>query len=125
FTLEDTSKKNHIMESNDSEDYLENLNMLSVLKTQITSNIAAKHSGYGLSKYTNVTSPLRRYFDLVTHYQISSVINTKKPTLGEPEVASIMTHILARSEEVSELQNKCKRYWVLGCIEEIINKSPS
>ncbi|GMO53967.1 MAG: ribonuclease catalytic domain-containing protein [Termitinemataceae bacterium] len=39
----------------------------------------AKHQGLGLDLYTQVTSPLRRYTDLLCHQQIRSVLLGEKP----------------------------------------------
>jgi exoribonuclease-2 len=43
------------------------------------------HWGLGLEEYTQVTSPLRRYTDLLAHQQIRSFLRGKPP-LGEEEV---------------------------------------
>ena len=37
-----------------------------------------KHSGLGLDNYVQVTSPLRRYLDLITHYQLRRFLNNKE-----------------------------------------------
>lgn len=45
----------------------------------------APHAGLGLSFYSQVTSPLRRYGDLVSHQQLRAYINGKK-LLGKDEM---------------------------------------
>ena len=46
---------------------------------------AVPHAGLGLSFYSQVTSPLRRYGDLVSHQQLRAYINGKK-LLGKDEM---------------------------------------
>ncbi len=50
------------------------------------------HSGLGLESYLRVTSPLRRYLDLLVHQQLSSFIAEKK-TLGDGQIKKIITKI--------------------------------
>tara|TARA_Y100001968_G_scaffold273784_1_gene266610 strand:- start:570 stop:1844 length:1275 start_codon:yes stop_codon:yes gene_type:complete len=38
---------------------------------------AMKHSGLGLSSYIHATSPIRRYTDLIVHYQLNRHLNNK------------------------------------------------
>ena len=46
---------------------------------------SAAHAGLGLSSYIRVTSPIRRYLDLVAQQQLVNFIN-KKPILDESEI---------------------------------------
>lgn len=45
----------------------------------ILSTVAAPHAGLGLSCYTRVTSPLRRYGDLLVHQQLRRLIRGEEP----------------------------------------------
>jgi exoribonuclease-2 len=42
-----------------------------------------RHGGLGLGEYTQVTSPLRRYTDLLAHQQIRAVLSGKTPLTTE------------------------------------------
>lgn len=76
-----------------------------------------KHSGLGLEAYVTATSPIRKYFDLVTQRQIRSVFD-----LGEPytvEEIERMIHMLEQTlRDVARLQNQRKRYWLLKYLEQ-------
>jgi len=48
---------------------------------------SAPHSGLGLNSYLRVTSPIRRYLDLVVQQQLLNFINNK-PTLDEAAIKS-------------------------------------
>jgi len=52
----------------------ENFGRRRVMKAAIISTTCAAHAGLGLSFYTQVTSPLRRYQDLLAHYQIHAIL---------------------------------------------------
>ncbi|MPN27644.1 Ribonuclease R [bioreactor metagenome] len=49
----------------------------------VVTTIAARHSGLGLACYTRVTSPLRRYGDLLAHQQLRRIIKGEEPLTME------------------------------------------
>ena len=76
------------------------------------STLPGKHAGLGLEPYARVTSPLRRYEDLLNHIQLRKYIaNT------EPLSMSVMDERLAISEPAavlrSKLERQCREYWTL------------
>jgi len=62
------------------------------------------HSGMGLLHYSRVTSPLRRYLDLIAHQQLRAFL-TNKPMLDEQE---LMNRIGASAATVGVIAN-CER----------------
>ena len=48
------------------------------------------HAGLGLDKYIQATSPLRRYADLIGHYQLESWFKCGKPRFDESEFNAIL-----------------------------------
>jgi exoribonuclease-2 len=65
---------------------------------------SAPHAGLGLDSYLRVTSPIRRYLDLVVQQQLLSFINNK-PTLDE---AAIKSRIAQTNTVISKI-NKATR----------------
>lgn len=63
------------------------------------------HSGLGLKPYSRVTSPLRRYADLLAHYQLRSVI-LGTPQLSYEELESRMTY----AENAAASRRKLEKY---------------
>jgi exoribonuclease-2 len=58
-------------------------------KRSATSTKSLPHYGLGLDAYLRVTSPLRRYLDLLVHQQLSSFI-TGRETLNKEKVKEII-----------------------------------
>lgn len=108
----------------EGQEIIENINALKSLKPQIISTISDKHGGYGLNRFTNVTSPIRRYFDLIVQYQISAALLGENPPFDYFELGKSMSPYLKLSNEIREFQSKCDRYWVLNSIEELVRYEP-
>ncbi|MBR2374644.1 MAG: RNB domain-containing ribonuclease [Lentisphaeria bacterium] len=71
----------------------------------VTGIIPGKHSGLGLEPYSRVTSPLRRYADLLAHQQIRRFLK-KEPLLELEYIAQR----LARAEEAANQRHKLEKY---------------
>ena len=73
----------------------------------------AVHHGLGVEVYTTVTSPIRRFQDLVMQRQMASLIRGGPPPYGREE----LERILAESEELlsqaAQLEQTRQRYWLL------------
>jgi exoribonuclease-2 len=65
----------------------------------------ASHFGLGLPQYTRVTSPLRRYLDLVTHQQLRAFI-TKQPMLEH----EALVERIGLADEASFAIRKAERF---------------
>ena len=63
------------------------------------------HSGLGLQPYSRVTSPLRRYADLLAHRQIKSLILGREP-LSFDELSEKMTY----AENAAAARRKLEKY---------------
>lgn len=63
------------------------------------------HSGLGLEPYSRVTSPLRRYADLLAHYQLRSLLLGTEPVSYE-ELESRMTY----AENAAASRRKLEKY---------------
>lgn len=91
------------------------------------------HSGVGVMQYTTVTSPIRRFLDLVMQHQIHNLLRGKGPLFEEgqmTEMAGAIDSALARVNLVRRLRD---RYWLLKYLEPregqrvealLINKGP-
>jgi RNB domain len=54
-----------------------------------------KHKPLGLKRYTHVTSPLRRFADLVNHANIQAYLEGKEPPYGSKDLKEIAAELTA------------------------------
>ena len=76
------------------------------------------HSGIGLDLYTHVTSPLRRYLDLVIQRQIGSFIVGDKPVYDEKKLEEIRVFVEPVIRNLEMAKRKRLRYWVLKFLSQ-------
>ncbi len=69
------------------------------------------HTGMGLAAYSSVTSPLRRFTDLVNEAQVLSVLTNGKPRWDEAQLSELLLTLDMRLEPVGQVQKNRMRYW--------------
>jgi exoribonuclease-2 len=74
------------------------------------------HSGLGLDAYVTSTSPIRKYFDLVTQRQIRSALGLEEP-YPESDISRIINTLEQTLQNVAKLQFTRHRYWLLKHLE--------
>ncbi len=72
---------------------------------------AKRHAGLGLPAYTTVTSPLRRYIDLVNQGQCVHYLRSGAPRLNQEELQALLPFITASTDAVTHVQRMRPRYW--------------
>jgi exoribonuclease-2 len=85
------------------------------------SHAAEKHSGLGLAAYVTATSPIRKYFDLVTQRQVRAVLGLEEPYSAE-EIDGILQDLAHPMTRVGRLQAGRQRYWLLRYLERRIGQ---
>ncbi len=73
----------------------------------------ARHASLGLDTYTQVTSPIRRYSDLLTHFQIKAHLRGAELPFSPDEVKDLMLTIASTVQEASLVERQTNRYWSL------------
>ncbi|GBC61580.1 RNB domain-containing ribonuclease [Desulfonema ishimotonii] len=87
-----------------------------LLSRFMLSTEAERHSGLGLGAYVTATSPIRKYFDLVTQRQIRSVFGLETVYTAD-EIRQMIQLLEQPMSCVSRLQYRRKRYWLLKYLE--------
>jgi exoribonuclease-2 len=72
--------------------------------------VPAPHKGLGLPLYAQVTSPLRRYLDLVAHQQLRAWLKGERP-LSQGEVLERVGAAEAVADLVREGERRSKLHW--------------
>lgn len=91
------------------------------------------HSGVGVMQYTTVTSPIRRFLDLVMQHQIQALLLGRGPLFSADELAGLAGEINAVLARVNQVRRWRHRYWLLKYLEPrtgawvdamLVNKGP-
>jgi exoribonuclease-2 len=75
------------------------------------------HSGLGMAAYTNWTSPIRRYMDLVILRQLKSLVRGKAPVYTAEVLDPIISRITIGQSRTLQIKKEWTRYWVLKYFE--------
>jgi exoribonuclease-2 len=73
----------------------------------------SRHAGLGLELYTQVTSPIRRYTDLLAHFQIKAHLRGEELPLNAEELQEIIYSVSASAYEATLVERQTNRYWSL------------
>ncbi len=80
-----------------------------------------KHSGLGLNAYVTATSPIRKYFDLVTQRQVRAALGLEEPYSTE-DIDAIIQTLESPMSHVARLQAGRQRYWLLKYLEQRVGQ---
>ncbi|MEJ5357951.1 MAG: ribonuclease R family protein [Desulfobacterales bacterium] len=92
-----------------------------LLNRFVLSPAPGKHSGLGLSAYVTATSPIRKYYDLVTQRQIRAVLGLEAP-YGAAEIEALLEDLALPMSRVAQLQAARHRYWLLRFLERRVGE---
>jgi len=70
------------------------------------------HSGLGLDVYTNVSSPIRRYADLVIQRQVRNVLLDKSPAYHAEDLEKIRMALGSVLKDLNMVKRNRLRYWL-------------
>jgi len=82
------------------------------MRPRTLSTRPGQHSGLGLDTYVQVTSPLRRYTDLLAHLQIRAVLRGKPP-LSADEISARMNAGEAAMTAVNQAERASRSHWTM------------
>ncbi|MFN3360379.1 MAG: ribonuclease catalytic domain-containing protein [Pseudanabaenaceae cyanobacterium] len=71
------------------------------------------HAGLGLPAYVQATSPIRRYGDLIVHYQIKAALLGQPPVFTAPQVQELIGMIDVATYDAVQVERQTNRYWSL------------
>ena len=74
---------------------------------------ARPHAALGLARYTPVTSPLRRYPDLVNEAQLVQFLRTGAPRWTDETLADLLNVLSPALDAAGQVQRFRPRYWKL------------
>ena len=72
-----------------------------------------RHASLGLDSYVQVTSPIRRYTDLLSHFQIKAHLRGEELPFDREELQEIVYSVSSSSYEAMLVERQTNRYWSL------------
>ncbi|MBL1177351.1 ribonuclease catalytic domain-containing protein [Pantanalinema sp. GBBB05] len=81
----------------------------------------ARHASLGLDTYTQVTSPIRRYSDLLAHFQIKAHLRGSPLPFSAEEMQELTMGVSTTIQEATLVERQTNRYWGL----EYLRRNPT
>ncbi|GME83618.1 unnamed protein product [Ambrosiozyma monospora] len=79
----------------------------------------ARHAMLNLDSYATVTSPLRRFTDMVNHWQLHSFKSQGKPMFSKSNVAYMVAQLTAKNEILSRIQRKTDGFYTFKALKQL------
>ncbi len=92
--------------------------VLRTLRKTVVNSVPGRHSSLGLASYTQITSPLRRYSDLLLHRQIKAAINGRPPVYSQSELDQTMMIADTAVIRADEIMRDRERYFLLKYLKQ-------
>jgi exoribonuclease-2 len=83
-----------------------------------TNLVPARHATLGLDTYTQVTSPIRRYTDLLTHFQIKAHLRGDTLPFSAAEMQELLQGLGTSTYEAVLVERQTKRYWAIEFLRQ-------
>ena len=105
----------------DSDSLFQNIMQRRLLNRFVLSRKSESHAGLGLETYVTATSPIRKYCDLITQRQIRSAFELEAPYTDD-EIEAIIRQLELPMSQVSRIQHRRVRYWILKYLEKRVGQ---
>ena len=96
----------------------EQAEILRSLQPTVLSTNPGLHFTLALQAYVQVSSPLRRYSDLVMHRQMKASLRGEELPYDDRALRELCNHIERQSAAVRRVENESRRYWTLKHLEQ-------
>ena len=73
----------------------------------------ARHASLGLKTYIQVTSPIRRYTDLLAHFQLKAHLRGESLPFSSEKMQEILYSVSTSAYEATLVERQTNRYWGL------------
>lgn len=77
-----------------------------------------RHASLGLDTYTQVTSPIRRYTDLLAHFQIKAHLQGDTLPFDTEQMRELLQTVSATAYESTLVERQTNRYWGLEYLRQ-------
>ncbi|MEL7511885.1 MAG: ribonuclease R family protein [Cyanobacteria bacterium J06554_3] len=84
----------------------------------------ARHATLGLDRYSQVTSPIRRYTDLMGHFQIKAHLRGDDLPFTPTEMPEIIASVSNAAYEGMMVERQTKKYWAIEYLKRLDDLNP-
>ncbi len=91
--------------------------ILKRLKPSVLTTKVSGHFTLGVAAYTQLTSPLRRYTDLLMHQQLSRWLASRQPAYSLGQLRGAFEPIERSTTAIRRVENESKRFWAIRYLE--------
>ncbi|CAG8588247.1 3266_t:CDS:2 [Paraglomus brasilianum] len=92
---------------------------------QITTE-AGPHLNMGIKDgYCKVTSPLRRYVDMLAHWQIKAHLLGQTPPFSTEDLNNLVPSIRSRERTIRAVSLRATKYWALFLVQRLLQQEKS
>jgi exoribonuclease-2 len=88
------------------------------LKRTRLSTIPQRHAGLGLELYTQISSPIRRYADLVLARQLDAHVEGRAFPYSQVELLEVLGAVERMSQQNRMLEREARRNWLLEYVRQ-------
>lgn len=92
--------------------------LLRRMKPSVLTTTPGPHWTLAVPAYTQITSPIRRYADLLMHQQLSSFLKTGRPAFSASRLDGQLAELGRRQVIARRVEQESRRYWALRYIEQ-------
>ena len=103
-------------------DPLQAYRMRRVMNRVEVSTRPSRHSGLGAEAYLTLTSPIRRFYDLLIEKQILGALGGN-PVFNEPQLEEIISRVGPTISKVGQVEELTERYWIFRYLEKRVNST--
>jgi len=87
-------------------------------KAAVLQTVPEKHSGLGLERYARVTSPLRRYLDLLIHQQLRIFLKNEF-LMGDETISNRISDVKTAVRNNIIVERSSNRHWTLAYMDSV------
>ena len=83
-----------------------------------------RHATLGLDRYSQATSPIRRYTDLLAHFQIKAHLRDAELPFSESEMSEMIMSAGNAAYDGVQVERQTKKYWAIEYLRRAEEQNP-
>eukprot|EP00761_Pharyngomonas_kirbyi_P014256 gb/GECH01014286.1/.p1 GENE.gb/GECH01014286.1/~~gb/GECH01014286.1/.p1 ORF type:complete len:879 (+),score=213.90 gb/GECH01014286.1/:1-2637(+) len=128
--LPSTIEQALVVNRDKSEEQIKNLVLSQTTKFQVVPSVYVdvdpiEHGALGIRGYAQVTSPIRRYADLLVHHQLKANIRGEQAPLQQDSMKKFISSSFEYLRKIKVLERQSEHFWVLHYFAQVAERNPN